>query len=192
MMSRRFTNREKILLIALSILLLGLLYYQFVVKDVERTILEYDTTDLETDLLVEQTKASEIMRMEAEMKDSDVNESGYVATYNNVKNEINELNDIFSSATSYSFGFAEPVSDGNAVRRDISISFSARSYATAKTIIQRLNDCRYMCHIGNVSISSNADGGGVAAGAVSVSMNVTFFETTYNSDTTQGLQANEN
>ena len=85
MMSREFTSREKILLLVLCVLLLGIAYYEFIIKDVDETIKKYDTEDLETELLIEQTKAQSIMDMEAEMKNAKAQTGSVVASYNNIK-----------------------------------------------------------------------------------------------------------
>lgn len=187
MMSREFTSREKILLVVLCVLLLGILYYEFIVKDVEETIKKYNTEDLETELLIEQSKAASIMDMEAEMEAAKAESGSVVASYNNIKNEISALNDIFAAATTYNFDFNQAIKDGDAVRRDITISFTASSYNTAESIIEKLHDCKYRCLIRNISINTSS-GEGISSGSVSVSMTVTFFETMYNANTTDGLE----
>lgn len=190
MMSREFTTREKILLLVLCVLLLGIVYYEFIIKDVDETIKQYDTEDLETELLIEQTKAQSIMDMEAEMKNTKAETDSVVASYSNIKNEISALNDIFAAASTYNFDFNQAMKDGDAVRRDINISFTAGSYSTAETIIEKLHDCKYRCLIRNISINTSS-GEGISSGSVSVSMTVTFFETMYNANTTDGLEESE-
>ena len=190
MMSREFTSREKILLVVLCVLLLGIAYYEFIVKDVEETIKQYDTEDLETELLIEQTRAQNIMDMEAEMKNAKAQTGSVVASYSNIKNEISALNDIFSAASTYNFDFNQAIKDGDAVRRDISVSFTAGSYSTAESIIAKLHDCKYRCLIRNISINTSS-GEGIGSGEVSVSLTVTFFETMYNANTTDGLEENK-
>lgn len=190
MMSREFTTREKILLLVLCVLLLGIVYYEFIVKDVDETIKQYDTEDLETELLIEQTKAQSIMDMEAEMKNTKAETDSVVASYSNIKNEISALNDIFAAASTYNFDFNQAMKDGDAVRRDINISFTAGSYSTAERIIEKLHDCKYRCLIRNISINTSS-GEGISSGSVGVSMTVTFFETMYNANTTDGLEESE-
>lgn len=187
MMSREFTSREKILLLVLCVLLLGIVYYEFIIKDVDETIEQYNTEDLETDLLIEQAKAQSIMDMESEMKNTKAQTNSVVASYNNIKNEISALNDIFGAASTYNFDFNQAIKDGDAVRRDINISFTAGSYNTAESIIQKLHGCKYRCIIRNISINTSS-GEGISSGEVSVSMTVTFFETMYNANTTDGLE----
>lgn len=191
MMSREFTPREKILLLVLCVMLLGILYFQFIVKDVDETIEKYNTEELETELLMEQTKAMQIKQMEQELKNADPGTLTLVASYNNVKNELNELNDIFSAANAYNLEFAVPIKEGSYVRRDIHITFTAGSYKSAEAIIQKLHDCKYRCLIQNLSIN-NGSGIGIQTGSVSANMTVTFFETMYDATTTKGLEtANE-
>ena len=60
MMSRSFTKREKILLLIMAVLLLGLVYYRFVIVETANAVERYDVTELESELLVEQMKAEGI------------------------------------------------------------------------------------------------------------------------------------
>ena len=57
MMSRSFTKREKILLLIMAVLLLGLVYYRFVIVETANAVERYDVSELESELLVEQMKA---------------------------------------------------------------------------------------------------------------------------------------
>lgn len=188
MMSRSFTTREKILIIVLCALLLGLLYYQFIVKDVDEAIARYDTEELETELLMEQTKAMTIVQMKKEMNENKSMTGKVVASYNNVRNEISALNTIFANAIDYNLNFSDPIKDGDAVRRVIDITFTARSYDSAVSIIKELYNCRYRCLIRNIDIAPGSVSGGINSGNVSVTLQVTFFETMYNADTQQGLE----
>lgn len=186
MMHREFTTREKILLLVLCFIMLAVFYYEIVVKNVEENIQRYDTSELEIELMMEQQKAMQIQSMEQEM--AILKESGsLVPTYNNIKSTIRELNDIFDGAQEYHFEFGKAVRDGDAVRRDISITFSASSYARAEAIIQKLHDCKYRCQIRTLSISSGNESGGVSA-----SLQVTFYETMYEASSTLGLEEAKN
>ena len=191
MMSREFTSREKLLLLILCVLLLGIVYYQFVVKAVDETIQKYDTAELETDLLIEQTKAENILSMEKEMKSLRTQSKSRVPSYNNIKALIGELNDIFAAASTYNFNFNQAMKEGDAVRRDVNISFTAGTYSGAESIIEKLADCRYRCLIRDISISTGSEGG-IGSGSVSVSMTATFFETMYNANTEDGLEESNN
>lgn len=189
-MSREFSKREKALLLVLCVLLLGILYWQFIYKATEEAVAKYDTVDLETDLLMEQTKASQIKQMEAELKNIDFSAMSVVESYNNMKSELAELNDIFAASTAYNLDFATPVRDGDDVRRNINITFTAPSYARAEAIIESIYNCKYRCLIRDVSIA-NGSGSNIGAGSVRASMTVTFFETMYNATTEKGLEEAE-
>lgn len=187
MMSREFTKREKILLVVMCVLLLGILYFQFVYKPAKANIKKYDTTDIQEQLLTEQAKATSIEKMKNEMATNKASNVGEVSSYNNLTNEISALNDIFTPANTFNLNFAAPVKDGGAVRRNIDITFSAGSYNTAESIIDALYSCKYRCLIRTVNITSS--GGSVGSGSVSGTVKVTFFETLYNATSQSGLKS---
>ena len=47
MMSHQFTKKETVLLLLLTALIMGLLYYQFVYKDIQNKKAMYDTAAIE-------------------------------------------------------------------------------------------------------------------------------------------------
>lgn len=186
MMHREFTTREKILLLVLCFVMLAVFYYEIVVKNVEENITGYDTSELEIELMMEQKKAASIQSMKEEMEV--LKETGsLVPSYSNIKSTIRELHDIFEGAQEYHFEFGKAVRDGDAVRRNISIDFSASSYANAEAIIEKLHDCRFRCQIRTLSISSGNETGGVTA-----NLQVTFYETMYEASSTLGLEETKN
>ena len=191
MMSRAFTRREKILMIVMAVLLLAILYYEFLYKPTEQAMVTYDTTDLETQLMMEQTKAATISQMQEAIDTMKTESTSLVPSYNNQKNEVAMMNDIFDAATDYNLTFSAPTADGDSVRRSVAVSFTASSYSAAEKIIQEIHDCQYRCLIQNIDISAG-EGGRISSGAVSVGMNVIFFETTYQATTTAGLEESTN
>lgn len=190
MLSREFTTREKILIVALAFLLIGILYYQFVYKTTKANIKKYDTSTLSSTLKIEQSKAQKMKTMKAEMASNKQKDNGVVASYNNIKNEVKALNDIFAGATTYNVEFEDPTKDGEAVRRNIDITFTTTSYSSAKKIINKLYKCKYRCLISDISIGSVSSTGTNASsstGSVSGTIKATFFETLYNAVTEDGL-----
>ena len=117
MMSRSFTKREKILLLIMAVLLLGLVYYRFVIVETANAVERYDVSELESELLVEQMKAESKAKMLAEMENGTIKANGKVASYNNIKNEIRELNDILGGTSGYNISFEQAVRSGDSVRR---------------------------------------------------------------------------
>lgn len=192
-MNRNINKREQALILVLVIALLATIYYEFIWKNVEQAKVTYDTADLETEMTQQLAIAANIKNMEAEIEANKENKTGEISTYNNLTNEINQLNDIFGSAQNFSFGFDQTVADGDAVRRNISCSFTDTDYKTAKQRLQALHDCPYRCLITNLAISPTTiegmegDEKNIADGPVAVSLNVTFYETLYNATTTEGL-----
>ncbi|NLC75914.1 MAG: hypothetical protein GX685_11965 [Clostridiales bacterium] len=194
-MSREFTKKEIVLILILVAILMGLLYYQFIFTDIQNKKASFDTADVEDEIMIEETKANTIANMQAEIEANKGNEStGYVETYNNLKAEINMLNDIFSDSDTFSFGFDQVTADGDAVRRNINATFTTKDYATARKIITELHDSKYRCLIRNLAIAAQgtktAEGTSeldLNNGPVSVSLTVEFFETLYGATSTDGL-----
>lgn len=181
MMSREFTKREKILLLVMCVLLVGILYFEFVYKPVKANIKKYDTAKLETTLQTEQTKSMSIKKMESGMATNKAGNVGVVYAYNNVKRELKALNSIFSGTSSFNLEFADPVKDGDAVRRNVTITFTTGSYSSAKAIVKEIHNCKYRCLIRTISLTS-------ADSTVNGTMQVTFFETLYGAKNSDGLQ----
>lgn len=50
MMSHQFTKKETVLLLLLTALIMGLLYYQFVYKDIQNKKAMYDTAAIEDEI----------------------------------------------------------------------------------------------------------------------------------------------
>ena len=156
MMSHQFTKKETVLLLLLTALIMGLLYYQFVYKDIQNKKAMYDTAAIEDEILSEQTKRAQIDKMKKEIEENQNNENaGYVATYDNQKAEITSLNDILAEADTFSLGFDKATAVDDAVRRNINVSFTAKDYRTAKAIISALHDSEYRCLIRDLTITAN-------------------------------------
>lgn len=154
-MNRELSKKEIILILVLAFFLLGLFYYQFVYKDIENKKAMYDTANIDDEILIEQTKLAQINKMKSEIEANKSNTSaGYVETYDNQKAEITALNDILSGAYTFNIGFDQAVSNDDAVRRNMNVTFSAASYSDAKKIITDLHDCKYRCLIRDLSITA--------------------------------------
>lgn len=196
-MNRKLKKKEIALIFILTFILLGLVYYQFIYKSLKNAEVQYDTTEIDTEVQNETIKAANISKMKKEIEENKGNESGVVASYDNIKNEINALNDIFADAVNFNLSFDQPVANGSAVRRNIGVSFTANDYTTAKNIITKLHDCQYRCLITDLSITptslqnSSGSENDISSGPVAVNLNVTFYETLYGATSTDGLQIEE-
>ena len=194
--NRELSRREKVVILVLAILLLVLVYYRFVYSYVQSRLAQYNTSALESELLVEQGRAQQISSMEAQIRAGKGSSEGIVAPYNNLKQEIRELNRIFRGTENFNMDFKHAYADGTNVRRNISITFAAGSMNSARSVINELYGCRYKCLIRNIQVSRGggtydydyqASGGSTSSGSVSVTLDVTFFETTYGASSTSGL-----
>lgn len=204
MLNRNLKKSEIALILVLVAALLGLLYYQFVYKEQQASISRYDTAELENQIMIEQARAAQIRSMQDEIELNQSDEStvtGVVESYNNLKAEIRELNNIFGDAEAFNFGFDQAVATGDAVRRKISANFTAKDYATAKQMLTKLHNSQYRCLIRDINISTTTSSRyynnqtnsyynlepNLNRGPVAVSFTVTFYETLYNATTTDGL-----
>ena len=179
------------LFLVLVFAFLALLYYEVVYIPLNEQIASYDTTDIESQMELEQARAQKIKAMNEEMAANKAESVGVVATYNNIKNEMKALNEIVGKASTYNFSFQDPLGSGSTVRRNIDISFTADNYADAETIIRELYSCEYRLLIQDMTISPSTYDD-LETGDVSVNMTVTFFETTDGASTTEGIVWQDN
>ena len=194
MLNRAFTKREKVLLLVLVMILLGLVYYRFVRLPVQERIAAADTTVLEQQMEIEQQKSAIIKQMQEDIENGQKEVNGIVA-YDNLKAESAALNTIFAQATRFNFSFEQPVATDDAVRRTINISFTATNYQIARRIIQQVHDCAYRCLITDISVSADSDKmqqyANLENATISGSMSVTFYETLNGATTTNGLTTSD-
>ena len=186
-MSRKFTAREKIFLLVCSFMFLSIFYYQVVWKSTSKTMESYNTITLEDELLAIQTKAQKMLQMEKIIEEHNGQVKGLVADYNNLENEIIELNKVLKEARSYQLDFEDPTTDGSIVRRNINITFQAKSYQVGKKIIQSLQGFRYKCLLRDINISALEDSLQTTK-QVNVSLKATFYEGITDSVSKAGLK----
>ena len=172
--SRDFTRKEKILLLVLALILVGLVYYQFVDKPVRRSIAESkaECEAIETELAVAQTKAQHLQKLESELNDMKSGETiSYMASYNNSREEVALLNDILSNTKEYTINFADVTRSKDQIRRNFTLQFQTRDYDAAQDIMTRLLQGENRCLVGDMKCSVDKDG------VVIVDALATFYET---------------
>lgn len=189
MLNHQFTTREKILILVCSIIALAIFYYQFAFSGFQSQLAQYDTTDLQDQVMIEETRAMNLNQMKQDIASASGESFGEIAVYNNQSNEIQALNDILSGrATAISITWNQPTLTDLTVRRDASISFSATSYATVREILTDLSNCKYRLIINDVSLNTRDTSTSLTESAsINASVTVTFFETADGAATTQGL-----
>ncbi|MCR5404062.1 MAG: hypothetical protein K6E91_09655 [Butyrivibrio sp.] len=148
-----FTKREIILIFALILVLIGLLYYRFVYVNIRDQAGEYDTADMEAQIQQEQMQLVQWAAMAQEIDEIGQVSTSSLYTYDNQKNEINLLNDIFAPVIRYNFSFQKPVATGDTVRRNVTVSFTTIDYNSALDIIHQLHNSKYRVLLKDISIS---------------------------------------
>ncbi len=193
MLNRKFTLRETILILVAAILALGIFYYQVIVKDYNEAKVIYNVSSLEDELTVLSAKASRKKTMEDYIDKHSDEEVGEVAVYNNLANEIDALASVLSeNVENVSINWNEPVLSNKTVRRNANITFNASSYTTTKQIVKNIANLQYRCIVTQLSMSTDSDSSLNRTDNVSVSMTVTFYETTEGSTNTSGLVESSN
>lgn len=190
-MNREFTTREKLLILLLCLILVGLAYYQFVDQPV-RTALNNahaERDSLLTELTAVNAKLTVMRRMRDEMED--ITAGGTVSemkSYNNSKPEIALLNDILRGTPDYTITFADVTRDNDQIRRNFSLTFVSDKYASIQRIVKQLSESPYRCLIGDLKISVTR-GKTMEEGPINVNATATFFETMVGGVVDAGLPA---
>jgi len=152
-LSRDFTFREKVLLVILALLIFGLGYYYLLDQPVRRELARCETEQARLDAELEQVNAKlhtlETMREELE----NIEASGDVSemkSYNASKEEIKLLNDVLSRTDQYAITFSSVTRDGDQIRRNFTLEFSASNYANMADILSALAESPLRCRVSEI------------------------------------------
>ncbi|WP_241963780.1 hypothetical protein [Gordonibacter sp. 28C] len=189
MLNRSFSTREKVLMLVLAVLLVAACYYFLVIKNVADTKLENDLQlqEIQQQIDTQTALAMARTRMEGELeKLGDVNKLPVVATYDNIRNELDELNALLAGVGTYDVKFGQPELEGELVRRPVTITYTVPSYDAALGIVQSLQNGSYRCDITDFTLTGKmlADG---SIESVNATLDVTYFETTRGASNLSGL-----
>lgn len=189
LLNRSFSGREKGLLLVLVVLLVGACYYFFVVKSVADTVAanEQQLEDIQLQVDQQTMLASVRQRMQTELDELGRQQPvPEVAVYDNLKNELDQLNALMASAITYDLKFEQPMLDGQLVRRPVTVSFTTSSYGAALDVVRVLENGAYRCEITNFSMTGKLLANGSVESVASM-FNVTYLETTNGSTNLGGL-----
>ncbi len=188
MLKHKFSLRESLLVIIAAVVGLGIFYYQFVYKEYQNALRQYDNTTVEEQTTILLAKANKMQAMQNYIEQHVDESTGEVSTYNNLANEIDALASILNDKSSnVSINWAEPYLTDTIVRRNADITLHVSSYNEAENIIQNIANLQYKCVISSLSISGTNTTNIDETNDVTVSMEVTFFETIEGSENTNGL-----
>ena len=185
LLSRKLSGREKALLGVLVGIVVVAVYYLLLFTPLsdQTTSLQANAQDMETQLVALRAKSEQISKMESEMKvlQEDGRAEHYMPSYSASKAELNFMHEILSAQTKdYLITFTKSTREGDQIRRNFSLTFTSKDYATAQKIIDALEQSEIRCLIGDMTVVSNSkDNPNLLKGDVEVSCGATFYETMY-------------
>lgn len=185
-MSRDFTRTEKILIAVLTLILLGLVYYQFVEKTVRSSITnaQSEASMLQTELDAAQARLAAAQSIKNSMDELEASgQKSWMGSYNNSKAEVTFLNAILADTLQYSVTFANVTRAGDQIRRSFTLEYRTDSYASAHEIMARLSQSHDRCIVSEASCALEKDG------VVVVRQAATFYETMVGGVPDAGLPA---
>lgn len=172
-MMKKFTPRERVLLVVLGLLIVFCVYYFLFYTPVTSSISGFDqeSAALDAQIAEADAKVTRMNQMKAELEQIVASEGELkeLPAYDNRSNVMNSLSTILADALQYNVSFSTVDEEDSTVRRNISISYTCSDLSTAKTILKNINDGEYPCLIKNCSISDSGN-------ACSVSVELTYFE----------------
>ena len=183
-LKRSFSKSEKILLGLLVLIIIAAAYYYMVQMPVSEGIskAENDIANYETENVILDAKNQKLQAMKTELEEIEAKGiETIVPKYDNLSAEIAFLNTTLFSTTNYQMSFTLNKGDSNILRRVAQISFECPTYKDAKSLINKLENCDYICKVTDVIISPKDAANKsvpITDGAVSVSLSATFFERT--------------
>lgn len=181
MLLRAFSKREKVLMSVLAAVLLLAFYLLTVHYPVQENLarLEQERADLELDAQIAQIQYDKYQAMREEL-DALLSQSADRVTvmpdYDNLQPLMNRLNQIFTLAASYDMSFSPVELDGATARRTIQASFTCAAYEDARSIVEQLCHTGWRCLVSDLTLGTPQNTGDLAAGAVTASVTITFFE----------------
>ena len=185
-MSRDFTRTEKILIVVLALILLGLVYYQFVEKTVRSSITnaQSEASMLQTELDAAQARLAAAQNIKNSMDELEASgQKSWMGSYNNSKAEVTFLNAILADTLQYSVTFSNVTRAGDQIRRSFTLEYRTDSYASAHEIMARLSQSHDRCIVSEASCALENDG------MVVVRQAATFYETMVGGVPDAGLPA---
>ena len=174
-LTRDFTLPEKIILLVLILVLMGLGYYQFIDQPIRRGIEEAhaERDSLQAELIDVQRKITDYQRRVDEIAQA-MELRHEMPSYNQSEEELRILNETLTASDQYSLAVDKITLNGNQIRRNFQVSFTAPSFETAKGIFTRLSASPIRCLVGDIECSGvDAEDGNT----VNVKANGTFYET---------------
>lgn len=188
MLKHKFSFKEMILIAIAFILALGIFYYQVIVKNYNNAKTTYDASSLVDEQTILLAKLQKLKTMEDYINSHSNENYGEIAVYNNQANEIEALANVFEGKIdNVSINWSEPSLTDNIVRRNATVSFKTSDYDLAKELIEDITELKYRCIITTMSMSAANSENLSESDSITISLNVTFYETIEGATDTSGL-----
>lgn len=177
-MTRRFTLREKILLLIFILILLVGLYFFFVFYPVHNSLTEIDTEKqaLEDRIMIQEARKGIYDDMKEELEEIFAlpeDQITYMPDSDNRQDLMIKFHAIFE-------GIEETINYGSAnlsngiYSRTFSFSFNISSFEEAKRVVTELTRTGYRCLLNNISVSPS-NSSDIEEGSLHISTSITFY-----------------
>ena len=184
-MNRAFTTREKVMLVILCLLIIGIGYYKFLLEPINDQIENYNSMAAQEQDIITQNMAliqkKRTMEQELEEIFAENPNPTPIPSYDNAGVLMVELHSILDGTVDYTLSFSDTskLSGGYLLRRPVQLDFTAYSYSQARSIINKLHDSDNINQISDLTITrvnretKDAD---EETDQISVSMVIAYFE----------------
>lgn len=159
-MNRAFTTREKVLLVILAVLIIGIGYFKLLLEPINTSIENYQnlTASEQDEILVNTALLQKKKQMETELEELFASgDPTPIPVYDNSGNLLVELHRILDKSLDYSLNFSgvSTMDVEYLVRRPVSLTFQTPTYAQARAIIDELHDSDNVNCISDLSMQIN-------------------------------------
>ena len=186
--SRDFTLPERLLILALTCLLLGAAYHYLVDLPLNRTITELEARrdDLEVTVNNQSLRLSRLESMQESLDTIRAYSTvGILGIYDNKKEELDFLNGVLSEADSYTLSIQGVTRQEDLIRRAFSLQYMTTDYEKAVRIIDELSCSSMRCLVEDIQMSTQSVT--FQEGPVTVSVSAIFYETMAGAESTAGI-----
>ena len=184
-MNRSFTTREKVMLVILSLMIIGICYYKFLLEPINDQIEQYNEMAAGEQDIITQNMAliqkKKEMEQELEAIFAENPDPDPIPNYDNSGVLMVEIHSILEGTVDYTLSFSDTslLSGGYLLRRPLELEFSVDTYSQARSIINRLHDSKNINQISDLSITRvNRETKQIDedADTIRVKMVITYFE----------------
>ncbi len=156
-LNRTFTRREKVMLLALVLVLIVGLYFYCVHFPVVNGLQEVERRDEEVSaqMTAAQAKADEYNAMQEELEEifsQPADQITVMPPYNNIETLMRKLDVIFAG-TNPDFSFSQASIRDNIASRNISFSCTASSYEAARRLLRDVTGTGYRCLLNSFTLT---------------------------------------